>query len=282
VIALWLVPHSQFVVKPAPSSREVNVRQRRSVVCVVAACLLATLEVACAAGRKNVVTADDPCMLEAKERLDDAQKYVNCRRGMHPREALLHGGYVRDGRVRFRIAYDHDVEAVQRRAFQGAMALWNAHSHLTGFVFEDATSAIIDLRLQRGAPGELAKWESDKLEADICTAYAPAGPYIWYSPTGMGWMKYTTSWPTADIDFLLAYDPEFAGMARIYAQEIGHALNIDHKPGKTVMREGHSTKLCRELGIHGLADIQQDDVRDARACGCSVRRRELAKRSQLQ
>jgi hypothetical protein len=275
-----LVPHSQFVLKSAHRSREVSVSKQRAVVCVVAACLVAALAPACVAGYTKTAKPEDPCELIKSE----PTSLTNCRRSISERDALLYGGYLRDGLVHFRVAYDYDVEPAHRKAFQGAMSLWNAHRHETGFAFEDATSAIVDLRLQRGAPTyeieifALGKFGIDaarirKAEKDNCAEHVSAGSFIWYSPTGMNWlMSMPADWLTSDIDFLFVYDPEFLILARIYAHELGHALGINHKTtGVSVMRGGDKGIPCREVGLSVVADIQPDDLLDARHCACNAR-----------
>lgn len=239
--------------------------KQRFVVCVVAACLVAWLANAC-----------------ATRSMQAAQLPDNCRKGISDRDPLLYGGYMRDGFLRFRIAYDHDVEPEHRKAFQGAMALWNAHSERTGVVFEDATSPIVDLRLQRGAPiyvkredpdsdiSEIDRAKIAKAEETKCAEYVSRGPYIWYSRKMMNWMTQPSDWPNRSVEYLLGNDYKFVGMARIYAHELGHALNIDHKAGISVMRE-NKNRECQELGMSILADIQPEDVWDAQRCACHVR-----------
>jgi len=239
--------------------------KQRFVVCVVAACVVAWL-------------ANSSTTMSAQA----AKPPDNCRRGISDRDPLLYGGEMRDGFLHLRIAYDHDVEPEHRKAFQGAMALWNAHSEKTGVVFENATSPVIDLRLQRGSPiyvkgedpdkdiSKIDRAKIAKAEETKCAEYVSRGPYIWYSRKMMYWMNQPSDWPNRSVEDLLASDDKFVGMARIYAHELGHALNIDHKSGNSVMRED-KTRKCQELGMSILADIQPEDVRDAERCACHVR-----------
>jgi hypothetical protein len=261
VIASWLLPHSQFVSKPVHRSCEVTVSKQRFVVCVVAACLVATLAPACAA------KATGPC-----------------RKRVYPREPVLRGGDSRDGLVYLRVAYDHDVEAEHRKAFEGGMALWNAHRYTTGFAFELAPASIIDLRLQKGAPAYVKEERPDGLtvidtdrmdrtEQVKCAEYVSTGSYIWYSPNILNQLQRPTNWQNDDVEFLLVHDREFAGLAKIYAHELGHALNIGHTTTRSsLMREGDDHKWCRDQGMTVLADMQPADISDARDCAWGVRK----------
>jgi hypothetical protein len=233
------------------------VNLRRIAVCMVTACLAATLATACAAKRPRL---------------------LNCRPEMNDREALRFGGYLHDGLVHFRIAYDHDVDPVHQKAFQGAMAMWNAQSHMTNFVFEDAKSSIVDFRLQRGGPVHHRE-QLDEIEASTCASYESAGSYIWYSRTGMVWMESSEDWLEHEIPFLFTHDPEFVAAARIYAHELGHALNLDHKKGGVgLMREGDPKRGCREIGMSILSDLQPADALEARVCADHVRAEAQAER----
>jgi hypothetical protein len=231
------------------------VRRRRQVVSLVTACLGTALVISCAAKSAKLAGPDDPCALERPVTQGEPVTTNNCRPGMHDRDALLRGGFLRDGLVHFRIAYNWDVEPLQKRAFRKAMAMWNCHRRRTGFVFEDTTTAEVDFRLQRGAPAHLP--DADEVEKKECSGYMSAGSYIWYSPKAMDWVKH-------DIDIPIA--------ARIYAHELGHALNIWHKDGISVMREGDSGMACQHVGAVIVADIQDSDVLDAHTCACDVRR----------
>lgn len=157
------------------------------------------------------------------------------------------------------------------------MELWNAKSPTTRVKFEWTTSEIVDLRLQRGAPiyteqedinSDVLKIDEariDKAEQTKCAEYVPSGPYIWYSLKIMNWMTQPTEWPNQTIEQLMKTDPEFVGMATIYAHELGHVLNIRHKPGESVMHE-NANETCKKLGMSILAPIQPDDTSDARRC----------------
>lgn len=265
--------------------------------CVVAACLVVALAPACSARGAHKPALADPCMRDGPIKKDEKAKSDFCRPKMNPREALPQGGYLRDGFVYLRIAYDYDVEPWQRKAFQGAMALWNERKDLTGFVFEDATSAIIDYRFQRGAPVYMKRDEKTKqhvvdeariaeAEKNTCAEYVSTASSIWYSPKTMNWVTDPTVWLNYDTEWLLKHETdhvgqEFKALVRIYAHELGHALRIDHKDkkiaGDSVMIEGELTD-CRTKGLHIIKDIQTRDAEDARECACHVRREVRAPR----
>jgi hypothetical protein len=260
------------------------VSKQRLIVCVVAACLAAGLATACAAARATqLAKSGDPCMLDGASKKKPVTS-PPCRESIYDTEAVLYGGDLRTGLVHFRIAYDHDVDPEHRKAFQGGMALWNAHSQKTGFVFEDATSATIDIRLQRGAPAyvkgerpdgktEIDKERIEKEEQAKCAEYVSTGSYIWYSRNILRQIKPSMNWRDSDVERLLLQDGAFRGLAKIYAHELGHALNLDHKStGDSLMRQGDEGQWCRDLGGSIIADIQPRDVQEAHDCACHVRR----------
>jgi hypothetical protein len=297
VIASWLLPHSQFRFRPAPRFREVCVSKQRSIVCVVAACLLATLVSASAAqpAKPQNLTAtvglEDPCMRDGPIQKNEVVKSKHCRPKMNPREGLVRGGYLQGGYVHLRIAYDYDVEDWQKKAFQGAMILWNRHKDVTGFVFEDTTSATIEFRFQRGAPAYLTKDKKtredivdekriDQAEETTCAEYVSTASYIWYSPKTMNWVANPTFWLEQDTELLLKTE-EFRALANIYAHELGHALRLAHREdgdGKSVMLVGKTVKECRNKGVKVITDIQPEDAANARECACHVRRAAQAPR----
>lgn len=212
--------------------------QRRYVVCVVAACLVATLAVACAA--RSMTRQDATC----RPRIDDD-------------EGILRGDR-RGDFLYFRVGYASDVEPLQKKAFQAGMAMWNRHSQLTGFVFEDATSTDADFRLQRGAPPLPPNTQrTEPIEKTDCAGFMTDGSFIWYSPPGMEWVR---------------SDTDVANAARIYAHELGHGLNLKHKTGgRSVMHEGDLGTGCRDLATFILTDVQDSDARAAHRCGYGVR-----------
>jgi Matrixin len=233
---------------------EVCVRHRREVVRLAAACLAATL-MACRAPKSPSLTAQgDPCLV-GEPATEEARRTAICRREMNDLDALLRGGYVRDGLLHFRIGYDHDVQPLQKQAFQAAMSSWNRVSHVSGFVFEDTRTADIDFRLQRGA--SVLDPKAIQLDKEKCAGYMSAGSFIWYSRFNMAWVENDTQVPDA---------------ARIYAHELGHALNLDHNAHSDLMREGNAGTACRDLGTSILGDVRDEDARHARTCACDVRR----------
>jgi predicted nucleotidyltransferase len=237
----------------------VSVSKQRFVVCVVAACLATLLASACAA------------------------KAGPCRTRIYDREAVLYGGYTRDGILHLRVAYDYDVDPEHQKAFQGAMDLWNAHTEQTRIVFEETTDALVDIRLQRGAPDYVEEVRPDGLsridegrinaaERDTCAEYVSRGSYIWYSRGILDQMTQESTWLKSDVKSLLKGNDEFKGLARIYAHELGHALNLAHrkKDINSVMREGHTGKLCSQVAA-GIPEIQKEDWQNAQACVSTAR-----------
>jgi hypothetical protein len=234
--------------------------RRRPIVCMVAACLAAALSPACAARRGQQATPlvppqCDTCTQEKLEALKDAGQ--NCRPKMHNEEGLLRG-YQRDGMLHFRIAFDADVDPLHKQALQAAMVMWNRRSDVTGFLFEDATTDVVDISLKRGMPSTpAADKDVEPVEETSCAGYRADGSYIWYSTTNTAWLKNKT---------------DIVDAARIYAHELGHGLNLDHRAnGTSVMRQGDATADCTDLARHIIADVQASDARDAHRCGCGVR-----------
>lgn len=228
--------------------------KQRFVVCVVAAWVVAT------PAPPGAAQATAPC--RPHDHVSD-------------REPVPRGGVSRDGLVYFRVAYDHGVEPEHKKAFEGGMALWNAHRYSTGIAFELATSAIIDLRLQRGAPfypkAKISKTvtevDTEKMalvEQTTCAEYISAGPYIWYSRNILGHLQNAKTWTNEDVESLLVHDRQFAALAKIYAHELGHALTISHNiTRKSLMGEGAADKYCWE---QDLPDMEPADVKDAHDC----------------
>jgi hypothetical protein len=231
------------------------VRHRRAVVRLAPACLAAMLMVDCRPKSPNFVAPGDPCLTSTPATQEEFRQAV-CRQKVNDLDALLRGGEVRDGLVHFRIGYDHDIEPMQKQAFQAAMETWNRLSHVSGFVFEDTRTADIDFRLQRGA--SVLDRNHEQLDKDKCASYMSAGSFIWYSRLTMTWVESDSQVPNA---------------ARIYAHELGHALNLDHNPKSALMRKGSTGTACRDLGISILGDLHEDDAGRARTCACVVRRK---------
>jgi hypothetical protein len=191
------------------------------------------------------------------------QAVDNCRIRTSDRDPLIYGGVMRDGFWYLRIAYDHDVETEHLKAFEQAMASWNEHKETTRVIFQWATDAQIDLRLQRGASihvkqedihSDLLAIDEARIERDEstkCAEYVSSGPYIWYS--------------------LKMKAPEFLDMARIYTHELGHVLNIRHKPGTSVMHEGNDDSCEKQAA--SIASIQPDDAWDAGRCAWGARKK---------
>ena len=235
--------------------------RRRAVVCVVAACLAAAVGVSCAKKPPapppppQLSWQGDPC---TKERLD---KFIHqygikgCRLGIHPEEGILRG-VLRDGFWRFRVGYVGKIDAAHRRAFKEGVAMWNRHSHVTGFMFEDATSKTdVDFRLIAGAPaGQPDAKAGDPIEKTSCSGFKPPGSHVWYSTMNSDWA-------------------DDADAARLYAHELGHGLNLDHwlELSDSVMHEGDSGMDCRILAAHVIDEIQESDAINAFICGCGVR-----------
>jgi hypothetical protein len=195
---------------------------------------------------------DDTCSKHPSSRPGDPEPTFGCRARLHADDPLLVGGYEANGLVHFRIAFDGDVEPLQKQAFEAGMAMWNRHSQTTGFVFEAHTTGNVDFRLQRGA-----RHVPNGNEQTDCTGYVSPGFFIWYSPEGMNWVK---------------RDTDITAAARIYAHELGHLLNLCHKCGVTsLMREGDPDGLCRDWARTAPLDIPAEDLRDARICGLGAR-----------
>jgi hypothetical protein len=239
---------------------------RRFVVCTVAACLLTAVAIACSARTASAARGTprapdwqgDPCAFERVETLVKQNGWTNCRPKLHPDEGLLRGE-LRGDFLHFRVGYVGKVDPLHWAAFKAGMAMWNRHSHITGFVFEEAASpADADFRLEAGAPAvpPNAK-EGDPIEETSCAGYRTDGSHIWYSLTNTTWLTRDTDIPDA---------------ARIYAHELGHGLNLDHKTfGTSVMHEGNKGSDCRDLAGVILADVQDSDASDAHRCGCAIR-----------
>lgn len=169
----------------------------------------------------------------------------NCRTTMNPTESLRVGGYrAPDGKLHFRVVYDDNVDVPQRMAFQRAMTMWNRYSAVTRIVLKESAARDADFRVRRGAPALRSA-----VRHSTCASYESNGSYFWYSETGMEWVL-------ADL----------GAAARIYAHEIGHALNLAHKDGYSVMREGTTVDNCYELGSSTLAEVQPADAEDVRRC----------------
>jgi hypothetical protein len=226
-------------------------RQRRPVVSLAAACLVATLMVAdtSTSGQGSSEKAGrSETSARAGLPMKVPGKTDNCRPRMNPTESLRLGGYrTPDGKLHFKVVYEKNVQKIQKQAFQEAMAMWNRQSDVTRIVLEDGAPGDSDFELRRGAPASRRQ-----VEALTCASYEPDGSYIWYSESAMDWV---------------GPDPSTVhAAARIYAHEIGHALNVDHKEGLTVMREGNTQKYCEHLGSVILADVQPADADDVRDC----------------
>jgi hypothetical protein len=234
------------------------VSKQRLIVCVVAACLAISLT-ACA-------------------------KLGPCRQRIYDREAVLYGGYMRDGLLHLRVAYDYDVEPEHRKAFQGGMALWNEHKETTRIVFVESTDALVDIRLQRGAPAYVEEVRADGLnkideariseaERETCAEYVSRGSYIWYSRGILERMHQPSNWlKSDDIQSLLKGNHEFRGLAKVYAHELGHAMNLDHSKTTSisVMREGDKGEWCWKLAA-AIPEIQEEDKNNAYNCACGAR-----------
>lgn len=178
-----------------------------------------------------------------------------CRNRVNPCEALYGGGEVRNGEVILRIAYDYDVDSSQKEAFEAGMKMWNEYRGTTKVAFEIATGNVYDLRLQKGGPRHLQDTPRADVESKQCATYEPLGSYIWYSPNGMAKVLKEASLEAA---------------ASIYAHELGHALNICHKPESPLMKAG-DPKVCCHVHAKTLPhDIPKDDVLDANRCGYSM------------
>jgi hypothetical protein len=247
------------------------VNRRRSIVCVVAACLAVEVAAGCAAKKPPEKVPEppsapdwqgDPCTQERLDRFIAQYGVRGCKIGVHPEEGLLRGVLHHD-LWHFRVAYVGELDSGHRKAFQDGMAMWNRHRYVTGFAFEDATSTKdvdsttdVDFRYIAGlppVPPDAKKGET--VEKTSCAGFGPAGSYVWYSLTNSKW----------------ANDP---GAARIYAHELGHGLNLDHQQAlgvPSVMREGDTGSDCRILAKDVLADIQSSDAINAFICGCGIR-----------
>jgi hypothetical protein len=226
----------------------VDVHQRHQVVGIAVVCLAGLF------GSAGAASQDKP----VSRNVDECAGTTGCRGGMHPNESLLRGGQVKDGRVYFYIAYDHDVDSRQKQAFKAGMEMWNKYSAKTGFEFKDAAgNQQHDFRLQKGAPRHLGKRERDDRQKKHCAAYELVGSYIWYSPRGM--------------KAVLKKSAKTA--ASVYAHELGHALNICHKPKEKspLMRAGDSNVDCDKVVADFPHDIPEGDVIDAFDCGQGMR-----------
>jgi hypothetical protein len=229
--------------------------QRHHVVGLLAVCLAGTIALPGAARQDKTSSAANLQNAECQDGTCVEGETPGCRKQVDRCDSLLRGGREERRVVYFRIAYDYDVDPLQKQAFQKGMEMWNRHSPTTGFMFEDAKAdEQHDFRLQHGAPRHLQN--RPELEKAECAAYASPGSYIWYSPQGMNWVM-----DDADI--------EAAG--RVYAHELGHALNICHKPCSLLMRPGDSDKGCLALAARLPREIPKEDLRDARTCGHGAR-----------
>lgn len=230
---------------------------RRFVVCMVAACLVGALAPACAARQTPSATVCDPCQLEKVKVLIEQKKLVDCRQRSAD-EGLLRG-YLRNGRVHFRIAFEEGVDDLHIQAFQAAMAMWNRRSALTGFVLVEATPNMPPDISLRKIDKPVATDEGGQKDAGRnCATYANLGSYIWYSPMNAEWLKNEADLPTA---------------ARIYAHELGHALGLAHQPvDKTsIVREGNPNALCRAIATALPDEVTTFDAENAYRCGCRLR-----------
>jgi hypothetical protein len=239
---------------------------RRSVVCVVAACPIAAIAIACSVSAASAARVapraqdwqGDPCALERLETIIKQEGWRSCRPRMHPEEGLLRGE-LRGDFLHFRVGYVGKVAPLHKAAFKAGMAMWNRHSHITGFVFEEAASLEdADFRLEAGAPAMPPNAKEDEpIEETSCAGYRTDGSHIWYSTTNTNWLMRDTDIPDA---------------ARIYAHELGHGLNLDHKTfGSSVMHQGDAGSDCRDLASVIIADVQESDANDAHRCGCAIR-----------
>jgi hypothetical protein len=243
------------------------VNRRRSIVCVVAACLGAALGPACAAKKDRFTpvlpaseTLDwrgDACTQERLDKFVTQSPQDNCRPKIHPDEGILRGSLDGDFRY-FRIHFDRSVPKRHREVFHAAMGMWNRQSHVTGFVFDDEPSAkAADFRVTRGLPSPPPNAGADQpTEMTICSGFRTDKSSIWYSQNTFHWVK---------------TDADVAAAARIFAHELGHGLNIDHKTSSSVMRQGNPETYCDVLARSMLMDVQEYDARDAFRCGCGIR-----------
>jgi hypothetical protein len=232
------------------------VNQRRSVVCVVAACVVATLTVSSAARQAQSPWKCDPCQLEEIKNLTKQEGEPDCRPIVG--DTGLVRGYLRDGLVHFRVEYIDPIGELHQTAFQTAMDMWNAQSHVTGFVFEKAQpKGIVDFHLKAGPPKIPPTTKAGKPnEKTSCSGYMAS--YIWYSRKNKYWLQ-----KEADV----------ANGARAYAHELGHALGLGDYTGAepSVMRAGDKSKPCHEV-VAGLpTKVQDSDAKAARRCGCKAR-----------
>ena len=182
---------------------------------------------------------------------DKAAPAGNCRGAINPAESVRFGGYrSNDGKLQFRIAYDRSVTPFHEEAFQKAIAMWNRYTDLTGIVLEDRTRGDADFRVQLGAPPRRRG-----VESTTCASYESNGSFIWISALAM-------------TEIVQARDVQAA--ARIYAHELGHALNVRHKTGQSVMVEGDPQAGCLDLGTKILTEVQRADAEDVLKCAHSV------------
>jgi hypothetical protein len=258
-----LVDAPQPVHQPHVSSAlEVDMRQRHHVVGLAAVCLNGLFAISCAARLVTPPsTADLQPPLYADKSCSEGPT-PGCRAEVERCDSLLRGGHEVDGVVHFRIAYDHDVDRRQKEAFKMGMEMWNKRSQTTRFVFEDAATDPHpnvdpnhhDFRFQRGAPRHLP--DRLVLEETKCTAYASPGSYIWYSPKSMKKVLRKVG---------------IKGAAAAYAHELGHALNVCHKPKSPLMSVSAPDELCHVRAAKLPHEIPEGDVKDAGLCGHGAR-----------
>jgi hypothetical protein len=181
-----------------------------------------------------------------------------CRAAVDKDDGLLLGGDEREGMVRFRIALDtaSGVEPLHWKAFLEGMKMWNLYSEVTRFSFEVSTPANgVDFWFRRGAPKHMKKRK--ELEKTGCAGYASPGSVIWYSPENMDWVKGEADIPAA---------------ARIFAHELGHALNLCHYGDVlSIMREGNAAESCQQWAFKSPLALPFEDLRAARFCGHGAR-----------
>jgi hypothetical protein len=236
----------------------VDVHQRHQVVGVAVVCLAGLFSISSAASQDKLPSAagmDQSCAKEPAFAPDDPKPTRGCKSDVDKNDSLLRRGRENKetGLVYFRIGYDQAVDDLQKQAFRVAMAMWNKHSRITGFVF-DETPGKPDFRLTEGAPRQFSDWA--EMEKKQCAGYMSHGSYIWYSPPLMNWVT---------------RDEHIASAAAVYAHELGHALNICHKSGSCLMRDGHPNETCLDRGASSSLDIPADDLRDAYVCGHGAR-----------
>jgi hypothetical protein len=230
----------------------VDVHQRHHVVGIAAVCLSGLFAISIAASQDKLpgaIILDQSCSRKPSFGPGDPKPTLGCKSDVDKGDSLLRGGREINGLVHFRIGYDSKVDDLQKQAFKLAIRMWNKHRETTKFVFEDTSTGTPDFRLVEGAP-------QPELERDECAGYMSEGSYIWYSTLNMSWVTRETHLEAA---------------ARVYAHELGHALNICHKSASPLMRAGELNEPCEVRAAIVLPDIPEDDVRDAWICGLGAR-----------